>query len=187
MSAAGQAVAALRVFGLEVDLAGRVCRIPALPAAAWLEVVWNDESSALPFVALLDPEDQAAVMWAMLAGDLTIEDLAQRCRDILATVTGRRWWEADRLIRSAAPSWGFIGGELTRLGVDLERVSIAAALNAIYVVCARTMTEEERKRFDMELTMAPVNATEAEKEQAMEATAAAFLAALGPPPSIPPG
>lgn len=187
MSASSAALAALRVLAVDFDLAGQTYTIPPLPASEWLEVVWNFEDEALPFLHLLSDDDQSDIMWAMLAGNLDLEELAQRCREILAAVAGRHWWEADRLIRSAAASWSYIGGELIRRGVDLDKVSLAAALNVIYVICVLTMTAEERKKFDFDLSAPPTDATPAEMASAEAETFNAFLAALGPPPSGPPG
>lgn len=183
MSGAGSALAALRILGVSFDLAGETYQIPPLPAAEWLEVVWNFEDESLPFLHLLPGEEQGDIMWAMVGGRVTVDELALRCKEILAAVSGRKWWEADRLIRSAAASWHYIGGELTRRGVDLHKVSIAAALDVIYVVCVLTMTAEERKKFEFELSVPPVNASPEEAAAATEESYGAFLAALGPPPS----
>jgi len=185
VSQSGAALAALRVLAVDFDLGGQPYSIPPLPASEWLEVVWNFEDEPLPFLHLLSDDEQADIMWAMLGGTVTVEELAQRCREILAAVSGRRWWEADRLIRSSAASWGYIGGELTRRGVDLDKVSLAAALNVIYVICVLTMTADERKKFDFELSVPPVNATPEEASAAEAESFQAFLGALGPPPSSP--
>lgn len=182
MSQTGAALAALRILGVSFDLGGDTYNIPPLPADEWLEVVWNFEDEALPFLHLLSPDEQADIMWAMLGGGITVEELAGRCREILAAVSGRRWWEADRLIRSSAAGWAYIGGELTRRGVDLSKISLASALNTIYVIAVLTMTADEKKKFDFELSAPPPAATPAEVREVQEESVAAFVAALGPPP-----
>jgi hypothetical protein len=74
-----------------------------------------------------------------------------------------------------------IGGELTRLGVDLSKVSLAAALNAIYVVCVRTMDEKERNKFDIDLRLPPIGVEGVTTEEMYDerAATAAFQALMG--------
>jgi len=100
---------------------------------------------------------------------------------LLTAAAGRPWWEADRLIRSSGASWHIIGGELTRLGVNLGAESLAAVLNAIYVVCVRTMDEKERSKFDIDLRLPPVGVEGVTAEEMYDQRAAesAFMALMG--------
>lgn len=179
------ALAALRIWGLDVDLGGTTLTIPPRSARDWFEAILREDP--LPIVpGLMDDDDQQAVEDLLLDGSTNLDEVVERSRQALQEIAGRPWWEADRLIRSAAESWTIIGGELTRLGVDLEKVSLAAALNAIYVICVRTMTEEERSRFDADLRMPPVGVPGVDPAQAYDQGAAemAFLALMaqsGPP------
>jgi len=117
----------------------------------------------------------------MLDGEIGIDLLVKRSRELLSVASGRPWWEADRLIRSSGESWNIIGGELTRLGVDLERVPLGAALNAIYVICVRTMDEKERNKFDIDLRLPPIGVEGVTTEEMYDekAATAAFTALMG--------
>jgi hypothetical protein len=65
--------------------------------------------------------------------------------------------------------------------VDLSAVSLAAALNAIYVVCVRTMDEKERTKFDIDLRMPPIGVEGVTTEEMYDgrAASAAFAALMG--------
>lgn len=181
------ALAALKIWGLEVDLAGEVFALPPLPAADWFLAIL-DEDSPLPLVpGLMSQQDEQRVMDLLLDEVIDLEVLVARSREVLAAASGRSWWEADRLIRGAGRDWNVIGGELTRLGVDLEKVSLGAALNAIYVVCVRTMNEQERNKFDIDLRLPPIGVEGVTTEEMYDERAAqdAFLALMGQ--ATPPG
>lgn len=175
------ALAALRIWAIEVDLAGQTFVVPARPAVDWFLAIL-DEDVPLPLIPGMmggDAEDRVADL--LLDGEVTPEDIAKRSRELLTAAAGRPWWEADRLIRSSGASWHIIGGELTRLGVDLGRVSLAAALNAIYVVCVRTMDEKERAKFDIDLRLPPIGVEGVKPEEMYDQRAAesAFAALMG--------
>lgn len=178
---AADALAALKIWALEVDLAGHVFVVPALPAVAWFLAIL-DEDVPLPLIpGLMDADAEEQIADLLLDGEVTAEDIAIRSRELLTAAAGRPWWEADRLIRSSGASWHIIGGELTRLGVDLASVSLAAALNAIYVVCVRTMDEKERNKFDIDLRLPPIGVEGVKPEEMYDQRAAesAFASLMG--------
>lgn len=180
------ALAALRIWALEVDLGGETFVVPARPAADWFLAIL-DEDTPLPLIpGLMDRGAEERIVDLLLDDLTTAEEIVTRSRELLTAAAGRPWWEADRLIRSAGASWQVIGGELIRLGVDLDKVSLAAALNAIYVVCVRTMDEKERNKFDIDLRMAPIGVEGVQPEEMYDAKAAeaAFAALMGG--SLPP-
>jgi hypothetical protein len=175
------ALAALKIWELEVELGGDTFVVAAQPAADWFLAIL-DEDVPLPLIPGMmgqDAEDRIADL--LLDGDITPELIVTRSRELLTAAAGRPWWEADRLIRSSGASWHIIGGELTRLGVDLNTVSLAAALNAIYVICVRTMDDKERNRFDIDLRLPPVGAEGVTAEELYDQRAAesAFAALMG--------
>ena len=178
---AGDALAALKIWSLDVDLGGETFTVPPIPATGWFVAIL-DETSLLPLIpGLMDDGAEERITDMLLDGTVVPEDITNRSRELLTAAAGRPWWEADRLIRSAADSWQIIGGELTRLGVDLDAVSLAAALNAIYVVCVRTMDEKERNKFDIDLRLPPigVEGVSAESLYDEKAATAAFAALMG--------
>jgi hypothetical protein len=178
---AGDALAALKIWHLDVDLGGQTFRIPALPAVDWFVAIL-DEETPLPLIpGLMAGDAEERIIDLLMDGAIEVKDITTRSREVLTAAAGRPWWEADRLIRSSAGSWQVIGGELTRLGVDLSAVSLAAALNAIYVVCVRTMDEKERTKFDIDLRMPPIGVEGVTTEEMYDerAASAAFAALMG--------
>lgn len=178
---ASDALAALKIWALEVELGGDTFVVPPHPAVDWFLAIL-DEDVPLPLIpGLMDGDAEERVADLLLDETVTAELIAVRSRELLTAAAGRPWWEADRLIRSSAASWHIIGGELTRLGVDLNTVSLAAALNAIYVICVRTMDEKERNRFDIDLRLPPigVEGVKAEEMYDQRAAESAFAALMG--------
>ena len=174
------ALAALRIWELEVELAGETFTVPARPAADWFLAILGEEPMPL-IPGMMDSDAEERIGDLLLDGEVTTDLIVTRSRELLTAAAGRPWWEADRLIRSSAESWHIIGGELTRLGVDLDRVSLAAALNAIYVVCVRTMDEKERNKFDIDLRLPPIGVEGVKTEDMYDqrAAEAAFTALMG--------
>lgn len=184
---AGDALAALRIWALDVELAGETFTVPARPAVDWFLAIL-DEDVPLPLIpGMMGDGAENRIMDLLLDGELDADEITKRSRELLTEAAGRPWWEADRLIRSSGASWQIIGGELTRLGVDLEKVSLAAALNAIYVICVRTMDEKERNKFDIDLRLPPIGVEGVQAEDLYDARAAeaAFAALMGG--AMPPG
>lgn len=177
------ALAALRVWAIDVELAGEVFTVPPRPAAEWFLAILREENPLPLIPGLMIENDEERIVDLLLDGKIDAELIATRSRELLTEAAGRPWWEADRLIRGSAVSWHLIGGELTRLGVDLDKVSLAAALNAIYVICVRTMDEKERNKFDIELRMAPLGVATEEvyDQQVAEQAFMTLMAQAGPP------
>lgn len=184
--AGSDALAALKIWAFDIDLGEQTFTVPARPAVDWFLAILAEDVPLplIPGMMNADAEEQIADM--LLAGEITPDDIISRTRELLTDAAGRPWWEADRLVRSSAASWNIIGGELIRLGVDLGAVSLAAALNAIYVICVRTMDEKERNKFDIDLRMAPIGVEGVQPEEMYDAKAAeaAFAALMGG--SLPP-
>lgn len=184
---AADALAALTIWALDVELGGETFTVPARPAADWFIAILS-EDVALPLIpGLMEAGAEDRIAELLLDEAIDIELIVTRSRELLTEAAGRPWWEADRLIRSSAASWHIIGGELTRLGVDLHAVSLAAALNAIYVICVRTMDEKERNKFDLDLRLPPVGVEGVTTEEMYDQAAAenAFMALMGQ--ATPPG
>jgi hypothetical protein len=178
---AGDALAALRIWTLEVELAGETFTVPPRPAADWFLAIL-DEDVPLPLIpGMMDGDAEERIADLLLDGKVSPEEITVRSRELLTEVAGRPWWEADRLIRSSGSSWQIIGGELTRLGVDLGKVSLGAALNAIYVICVRTMDEKERNKFDIDLRLPPIGVEGVKPEELYDQRAAesAFASLMG--------
>jgi hypothetical protein len=175
------AAAALQIWGFDVELAGETFQVPPRPAVAWFLAIL-DEDEELPLIpGLMDDDAEARILDLLLDGDIDAELIAVRSRELLTAAAGRPWWEADRLIRSSAAQWQIIGGELTRLGVNLAGESLASVLNAIYVICVRTMDEQERNKFDIDLRQPPVGVEGVKPEDMYDqrAAEAAFAALMG--------
>jgi len=154
-------VAAMQLWAVEVELAGRWYRIAPRPAAewittimqdGWLEIVpgWCDESDDL---------DEA-----MCDGTVGVDECVRAAQDALAENAGTLWWAAVRLIHMAA---GDGLGELWLSGMDPRTVPLGAVIHATYRLYTREMNKSQRAQLDMRLEQTPpgVSAEERYDEQ----------------------
>ena len=181
---ATDALAALDIWGCSVDVGPITVVVPALPARQWMLAILGTDTAGPILPGMLGPADESAVMGLLVDGVIDFEeDLVRLQREVLEEISGMRWWEADRLIRSAAGAWQVIGGELTRLSVDLDAISLAALLNTIYVICTRGLDAEKKGSFDFELSRPPagVPAAVLYDQQAAESAFLALMAQATPP------
>ncbi len=154
------ALASLRVWAIEVDLGGQTYRIPPLPAAEWFAAVLSGDSG--PIVpGLLDAAGQEEVIDALLEGRLTKAQVDTANHEALAAASGWKWWEAERLIVSAAVEWRIVGGLLQGAGLDLGVISLGAALASMYAMAVTHMKDQDRFAFDAKLSAPPPGAVRA--------------------------
>ena len=155
MSSVEAALASLRVWAVEVDVRGRTFRVPPRPASDWfIAVLSGDDWPIVP--GMFEPEDEEAFLDMVMAEDVRDAEVKRANRDALASASGWRWWEAERLIVSAAVEWKIVGGLLQGAGVDVDRLSLGAVLSAMYAMCVTNMKMEDRIKFDMQLSAPPV-------------------------------
>lgn len=149
------ALASLRVWAVEVDLAGRSYRIPPLPASEWFAAVLSgDHAPVVP--GLLDAAEQEEIIDLLLDGTIDHRALEDANHDALAAASGWKWWEAERLIVSAAVGWKVIGGLLQGAGLDLSTAPLGAVLSSMYAMAVTHMKPEERFTFDAQISQPPL-------------------------------
>ena len=137
------ALASLRQFDIEVDLAGRTWVVPAAPAADWFEAV--PSNGACPGVpGLLTTDDEEQVIDLVLAGEVTHAELERVNHDALTAASGWNWWEAERLIVSIAYDWKVVGGVLLQHGIRLADEPLGAVLAATYSLATAGLNKEDR-------------------------------------------
>lgn len=150
------AVAAIRPCEVDIHLGGVWYSVPALPAADWLAAIIGEAGAILP--GLLPDDQKVDVYHRIRSGDLDVEEINTGWRDLLAAATGRTWWSAARLCKSAAEAeaWPVVHGKLIERGVDLGVVSIGALCNAIFFMALSGAEDDnERTKLKFELEMAP--------------------------------
>lgn len=169
-------VAALRPCAIDVQLGEFEYTIPARPASVWLEALLETDADGAAIVpGLLVQADKVSVWDDYADGTIGPEDLVRATRDALQAAAGRPWWEADRLIRSAAApkAWPLFNGKLIMKGVRLEEISLAAFINAVWTLAVEGCKDEaERDRLEMEVRMIPGDLPPEEQEALLDELAA---------------
>lgn len=125
------------------------------------------------FPGLLGGEEQEIVEDLLMAEAIAVEDLYDICLDVISQVSARNWWIAVRLVYIARDSWDNLGAELILSGVDADRLSLSAWLDALTATILRLMDPSKVTMFTMQLEAPPVGEEESPEE--LEMSANAFL------------
>ncbi len=135
---------------LNITVAGVRIRVPYRPAGAWAAGLGR-----LNLLAALLAEDADRERIADLVLDYpqAVDDLRQESYRILEEESGRRWWEAARLVSTSAGQE--VLGRLVLAGVDPWNRSIGEWCAATYALCVKGQDEKGRLRFDFSLSIPP--------------------------------
>lgn len=136
--------ASMRVWAVELNLAGRVFEIPALPAADWLPLLMEGDVTSV-----LDLIEDPALDQMILSGEVTPTELAASVNMAVEQMAGRSVHQVTVLTKVARLQWTVVGGDLARRGMRWDDVPLAAALDAIHVTILahlRTTPNEEETR-----------------------------------------
>lgn len=137
------AAASLRVWAVETTLAGRLLRIPPLPAADWLPALMA--GNTLRLRELLEDCDLST---ALMDEDFTLAELDTALQFLAESAAGRSIKTTVIIASSAAARWDVIGADLARAGMRFDEISLGAALDAIYGSLLRHMDESGQKEFN---------------------------------------
>lgn len=132
----------MRLWAVDVEIAGGVFEIPALPAATWFPILASGDLARI-LDLIEDPEFDDALIDGTLNGD----ELADALTDAVEAVTGRSWHIALILVTVASLHWPTVGGELARRGFRWDTSPIGAALDAIYVTIVELLDDAGRTKL----------------------------------------
>jgi hypothetical protein len=159
----------LKSWPVDVTLLGKNYTIPAMSAADWLGLLMSEPLYLdTIFPGLLDVQVQELVERKLHEGDMDLEEVYDTAFDIIATVSGRKWWVAMRLIQVARGSWDSIGGDMVRKA-DAERLSLAGWLDVLFIHLVRNIDDAKRTMFLMKLELPPEGWGDAQEELEMSA------------------
>lgn len=133
--------ASVNMWPVRVRLHCLTLYIPALPASQWLPAL-VDTVSGDPW-ATWRLGDSTAFDDAIMDGKTTDQEMLDVTWKLIETATGRSIQNALGLTHVAMDRWDAIGGDLARRGVQWDRISIAAGLDAIYGSITQLMKPED--------------------------------------------
>ena len=145
----------LQPWPIVVTVEGFSAEIPAMPAADWLSVLGMGDSldleDILPGLAVNEDE----IDEALIRGELDLVELHKVTLDVIGAVTGRTWYVSLNIIAAAVGSWDALGGELVLRGVDASKLSIAAWIDAVYLIMVRAMDNQQLLLFTSKIQVPP--------------------------------
>lgn len=123
---------------------------------------------------LAEPGDRDRMADLVLEHQSGRGDLKQESLRLLAEATGRKWWEAGRLLNTSVSPETL--GRLVLSGVDAWSRSVGEWCAAVYALHVKGQDERGRLRFDFSLSVPPPDYEDewddgVDPDQAMEALA----------------
>lgn len=170
-------LASLDFDAIYVTIGGMEYRMPGRPAAVWLRTILADEYNLI-LPAWLEPTDSALLMSRLMDDEFTTRELDDAVMDVITIAAGRPWWWALQLIMYASSDvhhWSRINGRLVLAGLNLNKISLSAWVDAVYAIFVeRIEPGEEYDKFKTQIDTPPTADLLDEDEEAE-----AFLSMLG--------
>lgn len=135
---------------LTVTVAGVRVRLPYRPAAVW--AVGIERLNVLVSV-LADEAGREQLIDLVIDDPGAADDVRRESLRILAESTGRKWWEAGRLLATSVQPE--VLGRLVLAGVDAHARSVGEWVAAVYALCVKGQDEKGRLKFDFSLSIPP--------------------------------
>jgi hypothetical protein len=135
---------------LTITVAGTTVSVPYRPAAEWAQAL--DRLSALAAL-LADPQEREVLVDLVVDDPQAVADLRTESLRILGEATGRKWWEAGRLMATSTSTE--VLGRLVLAGVDAHTRSVGEWCAAVYALCVKGQDEKGRLKFDFSLSIPP--------------------------------
>lgn len=149
-------LASLTTWPIEFFLGGRQYTIPAMPAADWLVAILDELGSFEAVVELLPVSDKAELEQAIIDGKVAEQAKEETFRDAVEAVAGRPWWVVINYGNLLRTFWGRFHGRLLLSGLDPQRVSLGAYLDAFYASLIEGRDEQARQKIDNYLETPPM-------------------------------
>lgn len=161
---------------LEAVVGGVRVPLPHRPAAVWAQGVGHIGSL---LAELADPDVRDMLADVVMTHPQGVDDLRRESFRLLSEATGRQWWEAARLIATAASPQ--VLGRLVLAGVDPWSRTVGEWVAATYSLCIKGADEKGRMRFELSLSVPPAGYEDAWDDEGddAEATLAAVSAMMG--------
>jgi hypothetical protein len=137
---------------LTVHVAGIRFTLPYRPAAVWTAAMAHPETLAS---VLAEPADRDRMADLVLEHAGAHTELKQESLRLLSEVTGRKWWEAARLLNTSVSPETL--GRLVLAGVDAWTRSAGEWCAAVYALHVKGQDEKGRIRFDFSLSIPPAD------------------------------
>lgn len=148
--------AAFRTDPVEIERDGITYVFPSRTAAGWLGCFAGRDWPG-DVLRLAEEGPYEAFLARAEAGELTRVHLQVLARDVLARVSGRRWWEAERLIGLLKDPESMMLGNVMQ-HADPARMSLAAFLAVEHALLLGNVSDVDRMKIESELSVPPPGA-----------------------------
>jgi hypothetical protein len=158
-----------------VTLAGRDFLLPYRPAAGW---IGPSQRMAALVPLMAEREDRDAMVDLLMDHPGARADIISEGRRILSQATGRRWYEAQKLINTSVQPEAL--GRLILAGVHPWERSIGEWCAALYALYVKGADQKTRSKLDFSLALPPPGAEDEWDDEGAdpEATMAAVQAMM---------
>jgi hypothetical protein len=125
-------IASLTAWPVDVAIGGKVYVVPPLPAAQWMILLLDEFGSFDTVIEVLSVTDRAEIEQGVIDGTVDDKDMEQAFRDVVEVAAGRPWWVVLNYLNLIQGFWSRFHGRILLSGLDPERVSFGAYLDAAH-------------------------------------------------------
>lgn len=172
------AVASLRPFATEIQVGGEWIKVPAYPAADWLELLMGPLELFAIFPGLCSEEDQEFVEDCLAEGVVTANDVDDATLDLIETVSGRPWWITLRMVNVAETKWSVLGADMALHGVDATKLSLSGWLDVLWVTIFKHLDDKKWLMFASQIEVPPPQVEVRDSIETMEMSSDSFTALM---------
>lgn len=151
-----------------------------MTAAEWLELLMGDaELLDLDsiFPGLASEEDHDYVTEAMIDGDISPDQVDKLALQVISEASGRPWYVALRMIHIAMSRWSILGGRLVLAGIDPQKLSLSAWLDALWLTMFDSLPKDKWTMFSSQMEIPPPSEAKPDMES-MEMSTDAFTSLM---------
>ena len=143
-------IALLSRSPVRVTVGGRTLFLPYRPAAEWMAATRH-----LPGLVsqLAEPETRDILLDLVMDRDGAAADMEAEGHRILGEATGRKWYQAIRIINGSVAEEAL--GRLLLAGLDPWQRSIGEWCAAMYALAVKGKDQKERTKLDFSLALPP--------------------------------
>jgi hypothetical protein len=146
--------ASLSARPIGVEASGHIFTLPAASAAVWITALCEEDPITAVFPGLLSDDSYERATRMISAGQMPMRAVKRAAFDAITRASGRRWWEAIRLVGMSDDD-GYVVGELTLRGVDPWAMPFARWCAAVYALATRGLEPKDHMKWTTKLAAPP--------------------------------
>lgn len=155
MPASADPLASLTLWPVDVVIGGKVYSIPPTVASGWLLALYEEFGTFDTIIELLPIGQKSELEQDVIDDKITYQEREEAFRDAVEVVAGRPWWQVLNYLNLIRGHWARFHGRLLMSGLDPDRVSLGAYLDAAHYSFIANLDEQQAQKIQNFLDTPP--------------------------------